>query len=75
MALFIKYHVSLQEEEMRRNNIMFDMLFMAVSHPLSLYIFSLDDRCKQLTDKVRSDIKEQLDPRARFVMCSFPVVN
>ncbi|GFY95704.1 5'-3' exoribonuclease 3 [Actinidia rufa] len=39
--------------------------FMAVSHPLSPYTFSLDDRCKQLTDRERSDIKEQLDPRAR----------
>lgn len=48
---------------------MFDMLFVALSHPLSPYIFSLDDRCKQLTDKERSEVKEQINPGARFVAC------
>ncbi|XP_058225451.1 5'-3' exoribonuclease 3-like isoform X1 [Rhododendron vialii] len=56
---------TLTEEEVRRNSIMFDMLFVALSHPLSPYIFSLNDRCKQLTDKERAEIKEQLDSRAR----------
>uniref|UniRef100_A0A5B7BCI5 5'-3' exoribonuclease n=1 Tax=Davidia involucrata TaxID=16924 RepID=A0A5B7BCI5_DAVIN len=59
-----KIEHTLTEEEARRNSVMFDMLFVALSHPLSPYIFSLDDRCKQLTDKERSEIKEQLDPRA-----------
>lgn len=46
---------------------MSDMLFVAVSHTLSPYIFSLDDRCKHMTDKDRVQVKEQLDPQARFV--------
>lgn len=69
--VFTDDRVSLQEEEVRRNSIMFDMLFVALSHPLSPYIFSLNDRCKQLTDKERAEIKEQLDSRARFAMLSF----
>lgn len=70
MIIFLIMHdFSVQEEEVRRNSMMFDMLYVALSHPLSPYIFSLDDRCKQLTDKERAEIKEQLDPRARFVVC------
>ncbi|CAL5349370.1 unnamed protein product [Camellia sinensis] len=60
-----KIEHTLVEEEVRRNSVMSDMLFVALSHPLSPYIFSFDDRCKQLTDKERAGIKEQLDPRAR----------
>ncbi|KAK2971467.1 hypothetical protein RJ640_020873 [Escallonia rubra] len=60
-----KVEHTLTEEEARRNSMMFDMLFVALSHPLSPYIFSLDDRCKQLTDKERAEIREQLDPKAR----------
>ena len=47
---------------------MFDMLFVSSSHPLSPYIFSLDARCKQLTERERTRVKEQLDPKARFVL-------
>lgn len=46
---------------------MSDMLFIAVSHPLSPYIFSLDDRCKQMNEAERLQVKEKLDPKARFV--------
>lgn len=46
---------------------MSDMLFVAVSHSLSLHIFSLDDRCKQMSDDERALIKEKLDPTARYV--------
>lgn len=49
---------------------MFDLLFVALSHPLSPYIFSLDDRCKKLTDKERIEVKEQIDPRARLCFVS-----
>lgn len=59
-----KIEHTLTEEEFRRNSVMFDMLFVALSHPLSPYIFSLDDRCKKLTDNERTEVKEQLDPRA-----------
>lgn len=47
---------------------MFDMLFLTSSHPLSPYIFSLDNRCKQLSDKDRAEVKEKIDPKARFVL-------
>ncbi|KAG9131287.1 hypothetical protein Leryth_006159 [Lithospermum erythrorhizon] len=59
-----KLEHTLTEEEARRNSIMCDMLFIAQSHPLSPYIFSLDDRCKQLTEKDRSEIKEKIHPGA-----------
>ncbi|KAL7207508.1 hypothetical protein ACSBR1_029456 [Camellia fascicularis] len=64
LAEVAKIEHTLVEEEVRRNSVMSDMLFVALSHPLSPYIFSFDDRCKQLTDKERAGIKEQLDPRA-----------
>lgn len=53
---------------MRRNSVMLDMLFVSVSHPLSPYIFSLDDRCKQLSEKERAVVKEKIDPQARLVL-------
>ncbi|XP_009591840.1 5'-3' exoribonuclease 3-like isoform X2 [Nicotiana tomentosiformis] len=59
-----KIEHSLTEEEARRNSVMCDMLFVSLSHPLSPCIFSLDDRCKQLTDNERFKVKEQLDPIA-----------
>ncbi|KAI8549517.1 hypothetical protein RHMOL_Rhmol06G0030900 [Rhododendron molle] len=64
LAEVAKVEHTLTEEEVRRNSMMFDMLYVALSHPLSPYILSLDDRCKQLTDKERVEINEQLDPRA-----------
>ena len=47
---------------------MSDMLFITVSHPLSPYIFSLDDRCKQLPEAERVLVKEKIDPGARYVL-------
>ncbi|KAJ8539575.1 hypothetical protein K7X08_013827 [Anisodus acutangulus] len=61
----VKIEHSLTEEESRRNSVMFDMLFVSLSNPLSPCIFSLHDRCKQLTDKERSEVKERLDPITR----------
>lgn len=58
----------MQDEEERRNSVMLDMLFVSLSHPLSPYIFSLDHRCKQLTEKERIEVKEPIDPGARFVL-------
>ncbi|XP_060173494.1 5'-3' exoribonuclease 3-like isoform X1 [Lycium barbarum] len=60
-----KVEHSLTEEESRRNSVMYDMLFVSLSNPLSPCIFSLDDRCKQLTDKERVEVKERLDPITR----------
>ncbi|CAK9148267.1 unnamed protein product [Ilex paraguariensis] len=64
LAEVAKIEHTLTEEEVRRNSMMSDMLFVSLSHPLSPYIFSLDDRCKQLTEKERAGVKEQLDPQA-----------
>lgn len=47
---------------------MSDMLFVNVSHPLSPFIFSLSDRCRQLSEKKRARITEKMDPAARFVI-------
>ncbi|XP_074279185.1 5'-3' exoribonuclease 3-like isoform X2 [Silene latifolia] len=59
-----KVEHTLTEEEKKRNTTMFDMLFVAVSHPLSPYIFSLDDRYKQMSDSERATVKEKIDPKA-----------
>ncbi|GAA0170292.1 exoribonuclease [Lithospermum erythrorhizon] len=59
-----KLEHTLTEEEARRNSIMCDMLFISQSHPLSPYIFSLDDRCKQLPGKDRVKMREKIDPGA-----------
>jgi 5'-3' exoribonuclease 2 len=64
LAEVSKVEHTLTEEEARRNSMMYDMLFVALSHPLSPYIFSLDDRCKQVSDKEKSEVKEQIDPGA-----------
>ncbi|GAB2293874.1 5'-3' exoribonuclease 3 [Dionaea muscipula] len=56
---------TLTAEEVRRNSVAYDTLFISASHPLSPYIFSLDDRCKQLPDNQPSEVKEKLDPMAR----------
>ncbi|XP_038715665.1 5'-3' exoribonuclease 3-like isoform X2 [Tripterygium wilfordii] len=57
-----KIEHTLTEEEVRRNSIMLDMLFVLSSHPLSVSIYSLDNRSKQLTDQERANIKELIKP-------------
>lgn len=59
----------MQEEEARRNSVMFDMLFVTSSHPLSVSIYSLDNRCKQLAERDRTEVKEKINPERRFVSC------
>ncbi|PWA72672.1 5'-3' exoribonuclease 3 [Artemisia annua] len=59
-----KVENTLTEEEARRNSTMADMLFVALSHTLSPYIFSLNDRCKQLSANERVEVKEKIDPAA-----------
>ncbi|PON70753.1 5'-3' exoribonuclease [Parasponia andersonii] len=60
-----KIEHTLTAEEVRRNSIMCDMLFVASSHPLSVSIYSLDNRCKQLSNSARAEIKEKIDPQNR----------
>ncbi|KAI3824363.1 hypothetical protein L1987_05821 [Smallanthus sonchifolius] len=63
-----KVEHTLTEEEARRNSQMSNMLFVALSHTLSPYIFSLNDRCKQLSAKERVEVQEQIDPLASGAM-------
>ncbi|XVE94584.1 hypothetical protein REPUB_Repub02eG0021200 [Reevesia pubescens] len=62
LAEVAKVEHTLTEEEARRNNIMCDMLFVAASHRLSEQIFSLENRCKQLTERQRIEVKEEVKP-------------
>lgn len=55
---------TLTEEEIRRNSVMFEMLFVNVSHPLSPYIFSLSNQHGQLSEKEHAEVKEKMDPVA-----------
>ncbi|CAM8974784.1 unnamed protein product [Rhodiola kirilowii] len=66
-----KIEHTLTEEEARRNSTMSDMLFVLSSHPLSPYIFSLDARCKHLSEHERSKVREQIDPVASDGMNGF----
>lgn len=47
---------------------MFDMLFVKLCHPLSVFISILDEKCKRLTDEERAKIKEKIEPEKRFVV-------
>ncbi|XWS14476.1 hypothetical protein CRYUN_Cryun35bG0012800 [Craigia yunnanensis] len=62
LAEVAKIEHTLTEEEVRRNSTMCDMLFVAASHRLSEQIFSLDNRCKQLTERQRIEVKEEVKP-------------
>ncbi|KAJ0025672.1 hypothetical protein Pint_09129 [Pistacia integerrima] len=63
-----KVEHTLTEEEVRRNSMMSDMLFVLLSHPLSASIYTLDEHCKQLTSKERAEVKELIKPELRFVL-------
>ncbi|KAJ0255874.1 5'-3' exoribonuclease 3 [Hirschfeldia incana] len=53
---------TLTDEEKRRNSMMCDMLFIATSHRLAELIFSLDNHCRQLSEKERLDFKVKIRP-------------
>ncbi|PKA54391.1 5'-3' exoribonuclease 3 [Apostasia shenzhenica] len=59
-----KVEHTLTEEEVRRNSVMFDLLFINVSHTLSPYIFSLNNQYGQLSTKEQVEFKEKIDPFA-----------
>lgn len=62
--------ISLKEDEVRRNSVMFDMLFVKLCHPLSVCISILEEKYKRLTDRERAEVKERIDPVKRFVVVS-----
>ncbi|XP_010539049.1 PREDICTED: 5'-3' exoribonuclease 3-like isoform X2 [Tarenaya hassleriana] len=53
---------TLKKEEIRRNSVMFDMIFVAASHPLAEVIRSLDKCAKSLKKRKRAKITEKIDP-------------
>ncbi|KAG8054581.1 hypothetical protein GUJ93_ZPchr0001g30935 [Zizania palustris] len=62
LAEIKKVEHTLTPDEARRNSIMYNMLFVNGSHPLSPYIYSLNSKFGHLPDKERNEIKEKLDP-------------
>ncbi|KAG0452699.1 hypothetical protein HPP92_025363 [Vanilla planifolia] len=55
---------TLTNEEARRNSVMFELLFVNVSHTLSPYIYSLSNQYEQLSEKEHAEVKEKIDPVA-----------
>ncbi|XP_004499239.1 5'-3' exoribonuclease 3 isoform X2 [Cicer arietinum] len=52
----------LTPEEKRRNAIMFELLFVNSCHPLSACISTLDNKCRNMSNIERADVKEKIDP-------------
>ncbi|XP_045794567.1 5'-3' exoribonuclease 3-like [Trifolium pratense] len=52
----------LTPEEKRRNTIMFNMLFVNSCHPLSGCISNLDNKCRNMSNCKRADVKERINP-------------
>ncbi|ERM98979.1 hypothetical protein AMTR_s00491p00000370, partial [Amborella trichopoda] len=71
LAEISKVEHTLTDEEVRRNSVMYDMLYVTVSHPLSPYIFSLYDRFSHLSGKERTEVREEIDPGASGGMNGF----
>ncbi|CAH8300224.1 unnamed protein product [Eruca vesicaria subsp. sativa] len=57
-----KVEHSLTKEEVRRNSVLSDMLFVVSSHPLAELIRSLSSRTIKLTNKERATATEKIDP-------------
>ncbi|KAL4578983.1 hypothetical protein LXL04_015118 [Taraxacum kok-saghyz] len=57
-----KVEHTLTDEETQRNSRMSDMLFVSVSHELSPYIFSLNDRTINYGPEKRAEINEKINP-------------
>ncbi|CDY22389.1 BnaA06g37110D [Brassica napus] len=57
-----KVEHSLTNEEVRRNSVLSDMLFVVSSHPLAELIRSLSSRTIKLSNKERAAVTEKIDP-------------
>ncbi|PPD95816.1 hypothetical protein GOBAR_DD07155 [Gossypium barbadense] len=66
LTLPLKCYNLMQDEEAQRNSTKCDMLFVAASHRLSEQIFSLDSRCKQLPERQRIEVNEEVKPDLRW---------
>ncbi|CAL5205825.1 unnamed protein product [Lathyrus oleraceus] len=55
----------LTPEEKRRNAMMFEMIFVNLCHPLSACISTLDNKCRNMSNTERADVKEKIDPNER----------
>ncbi|XP_028784662.1 5'-3' exoribonuclease 3 isoform X2 [Neltuma alba] len=53
----------LSAEETRRNSVMFELLFVNSCHPLSACINTLDNKCRNMSDKERIEVKEPINPK------------
>ncbi|CAN8287674.1 unnamed protein product, partial [Cochlearia groenlandica] len=53
---------TLMDEEIRRNSVLFDMLFVVSSNPLAELIRSLNSRTNKLSNEERLSITEKVDP-------------
>eukprot|EP00252_Welwitschia_mirabilis_P019688 TRINITY_DN4627_c0_g1_i2.p1 TRINITY_DN4627_c0_g1~~TRINITY_DN4627_c0_g1_i2.p1 ORF type:complete len:763 (-),score=139.65 TRINITY_DN4627_c0_g1_i2:25-2313(-) len=65
-----KVESTLTAEEVRRNSVMSDMLFVSSSHPLAPCIFSFYDQGMILGQK-RAQVNEDVNPRFRFSSSTF----
>ncbi|KAG0597626.1 hypothetical protein M758_12G009600 [Ceratodon purpureus] len=59
-----KVEGTLTPEEKRRNSVLADLLFISCSHTLAPSVFSFYDKYADLTGPERSEVKEDIDPRA-----------
>ncbi|KAK4274295.1 hypothetical protein QN277_017539 [Acacia crassicarpa] len=53
----------LSAEETRRNSVMYELLFVNSCHPLSAFISTLDNKCRNMSDKERIEVKEPINPK------------
>ncbi|CAL0323847.1 unnamed protein product [Lupinus luteus] len=52
----------LTPEEKRRNAIMYDLLFVNSCHPLCVCISTLDNKCRNMSESERAEVKERINP-------------
>lgn len=71
LAEIQKVEGTLTEEEVRRNSMMPEMLFVTCSHPLAPSIFSFYECSGHLKGHKRAQASEKLDPRASGGMNGF----